>query len=37
MLGYGVDAICPYLAYESLFALQVGGQGGRGVAIGFGR
>jgi hypothetical protein len=28
MLGYGADAICPYLAYESIFALQVG-PGGR--------
>ena len=40
-LGYGADAICPYLAYETLFALQkvgphsciyVGEGGGRGTA-----
>ena len=23
MLGYGADAICPYLAYEAVYALQV--------------
>lgn len=23
LLGYGVDAICPYLAFETLAALQV--------------
>ena len=23
LVGYGADAICPYLAYEALFALQV--------------
>lgn len=27
MLGYGADGICPYLAYEALFALQVSGPG----------
>ncbi|KIZ04404.1 glutamate synthase (NADPH/NADH) [Monoraphidium neglectum] len=26
MLGYGADAICPYLAYESIFALQLAGK-----------
>jgi hypothetical protein len=26
MLGYGADAICPYLAYEALFALQAAGK-----------
>jgi hypothetical protein len=23
LLGYGADAVCPYLAYETLYALQV--------------
>jgi hypothetical protein len=23
LLGYGCDAICPYLAYETIYALQV--------------
>ena len=31
LLGYGVDAICPYLAFETLAALQVRG-GGPGPA-----
>lgn len=22
LVGYGADAVCPYLAYEALFALQ---------------
>ena len=26
MLGYGADAVCPYLAYEALFALQGAGK-----------
>ena len=30
LLGYGADAICPYLAYEAIFALQVGAVGGGG-------
>lgn len=26
LVGYGVDAICPYLAYEAIFALQTDGK-----------
>ena len=26
LVGYGVDAICPYLAYEAIFALQADGK-----------
>eukprot|EP01025_Chloroclados_australasicus_P031120 TRINITY_DN3140_c1_g1_i4.p1 TRINITY_DN3140_c1_g1~~TRINITY_DN3140_c1_g1_i4.p1 ORF type:complete len:2248 (+),score=229.22 TRINITY_DN3140_c1_g1_i4:145-6744(+) len=26
VLGYGADAVCPYLAFESLFALQMDGK-----------
>ena len=26
LVGYGVDAICPYLAYEAIFALQKDGK-----------
>jgi glutamate synthase (NADPH/NADH) len=25
LLGYGADAVCPYLAYDTLYALQVSG------------
>jgi glutamate synthase (NADPH/NADH) len=26
MLGYGADAVCPYLAYEAIYALQAAGK-----------
>jgi hypothetical protein len=30
LVGYGADAICPYLAYEALFALHETGEAGPG-------
>ena len=26
LMGYGVDAVCPYLAYEAIYALQKDGK-----------